>query len=110
MTVRFTEASDAARLGILDTARQKVETRYRYNHDARQGTGFRMDPETPPPTEHILRPHHVALLTIFILTFKTFHSTTLPSPFILHLYRLLLNEVSEVGILIYDYLSSQRFL
>ncbi|KAF8350736.1 hypothetical protein F5887DRAFT_940689 [Amanita rubescens] len=56
-----------------------------------------MDPESPPPTEHILRPHHVALLTIFILTFKTFHSTTLPSPFILHLYRLLLNEVSEHG-------------
>lgn len=58
-----------------------------------------MDPDTPPPTEHILRPHHIALLTIFVLTFKTFHATTLPSPFTLHLYRLLLNETSEVGIL-----------
>ncbi|KAF8741003.1 hypothetical protein AX14_006207 [Amanita brunnescens Koide BX004] len=56
-----------------------------------------MDPDTPPPTEHILRPHHVALLTIYVLTFKTFHATTLPSPFTLHLYRLLLNETSEVA-------------
>ncbi|KAF8636546.1 hypothetical protein AX17_003358 [Amanita inopinata Kibby_2008] len=56
-----------------------------------------MEPDVPPPTEHVLRPHHVALLTIFILTFKTFHSAALPSPFILHLYRLLLNEVSEVA-------------
>jgi hypothetical protein len=108
MTVGFTEASDAARLGILDTGREKVETRYCYQ--SRRATKKFMDPESPPPTEHILRPHHVALLTIFILTFKTFHSTTLPSPFILHLYRLLLNEVSEVGILIYDYLSFQRSL
>ena len=69
-----------------------------------------MDPDTPPPTEHILRPHHVALLTIYVLTFKTFHATTLPSPFTLHLYRLLLNETSEVGILYYVYLDSQRFL
>ncbi|KAK2466948.1 hypothetical protein APHAL10511_001206 [Amanita phalloides] len=55
-----------------------------------------MDPDSPPPTEHVLRPHHIALLTIFVLAFKTFHSATLPSPFTLHLYRLLLNEASEV--------------
>ncbi|KIL69717.1 hypothetical protein M378DRAFT_68525 [Amanita muscaria Koide BX008] len=56
-----------------------------------------MEPEAPPPTEHVLRPHHVALLSIFILTFKTFHSTALPAPFVLHVYRLLLSEVSEVA-------------
>jgi anaphase-promoting complex subunit 5 len=56
-----------------------------------------MEHEAPPPTEHVLRPHHVALLSIFILIFKTFHSGALPPPFTLHVYRLLLSEVSEVG-------------
>lgn len=51
----------------------------------------------PPPTEHILRPHHVGLLTILILTFKELDLKTIPSPFTLHLYRELLNEISEVS-------------
>lgn len=48
-----------------------------------------------PPADHILRPHHFALLSIFVLAFKEFETTPLPSPFLLHVYRLLLNEVSE---------------
>ena len=51
--------------------------------------------DVPPPTEHILRPHHVGLLTILILTFKEPDSKSIPSPFTLHLYRELLNEISE---------------
>lgn len=89
MTVGLTAESDAARLGIFNSVRENYVKR----------VASIMDPDTPPPTEHILRPHHIALLTIFVLTFKTFHATTLPSPFTLHLYRLLLNETSEVGIL-----------
>ncbi|CAK5277710.1 unnamed protein product [Mycena citricolor] len=49
-----------------------------------------------PPTEHVLRAHHVGLLTLFSLTFKEFEGK-LPPAFLLHIYRLLLNEVSEVA-------------
>ncbi|KAJ7470732.1 hypothetical protein FB451DRAFT_1254671 [Mycena latifolia] len=49
-----------------------------------------------PPTEHVLRPHHVGLLTLFILTFKEYEGK-LPSTFLLHIYRVLLNEVVEVA-------------
>jgi anaphase-promoting complex subunit 5 len=52
--------------------------------------------DTPPPTEHVLRPHHVGLLTVFMLALKEFESRTLPPPFMIHIYRVLLNEVSEV--------------
>lgn len=54
--------------------------------------------EAPPPTNHILRPHHIDLLAIFLLLFKEF-DTKLPSPFTLHAYRVLLNEVSEARLL-----------
>ncbi|KAJ7709939.1 armadillo-type protein [Mycena rosella] len=49
-----------------------------------------------PPTDHVLRPHHVGLLTLFILTFKEFEGK-LPPTFLLHIYRVLLNEVVEVA-------------
>ncbi|KAJ7097958.1 hypothetical protein B0H15DRAFT_823591 [Mycena belliarum] len=49
-----------------------------------------------PPTEHALRPHHVGLLTLFILTFKEYEGK-LPPTFLLHIYRVLLNEVAEVA-------------
>ncbi|KAJ7452459.1 hypothetical protein B0H11DRAFT_2073533 [Mycena galericulata] len=49
-----------------------------------------------PPTDHVLRPHHVGLLTLFILTFKEYEGK-LPPMFLLHIYRVLLNEVVEVA-------------
>ncbi|KAJ6496647.1 hypothetical protein C8R47DRAFT_349617 [Mycena vitilis] len=54
--------------------------------------------ESPPgpPTDHVLRPHHVGLLTLFILTFKEYEGK-LPPTFLLHIYRVLLNEVAEVA-------------
>jgi anaphase-promoting complex subunit 5 len=52
--------------------------------------------EAPPPTNHILRPHHIDLLAVFLLLFKEYEPK-LPSPFTLHVYRVLLNEVSEVA-------------
>ncbi|KAG5643475.1 hypothetical protein DXG03_000863 [Asterophora parasitica] len=51
--------------------------------------------DAPPPTEHVLRPHHVGLLTILMLAFKEPESKTIPPPFLLHLYRILLHEISE---------------
>ncbi|KAF7363413.1 ANAPC5 domain-containing protein [Mycena sanguinolenta] len=54
------------------------------------------EPVAPPPTDHILRAHHVGLLTLFILTFKEYEGK-LPSTFHLHILRVLLNEVVEVA-------------
>ncbi len=56
-----------------------------------------MDANTKPVAhQHILRPHHVVLLTLFMLVFREYDSKSLPQPFLLHIYRLLMNEVSEV--------------
>ncbi|KDQ60855.1 hypothetical protein JAAARDRAFT_31853 [Jaapia argillacea MUCL 33604] len=49
-----------------------------------------------PPTSHILRPHHIGLLTIFMLAFKEYENRKLPPAFVLHLYRVLMFETSEV--------------
>ncbi|KAJ3556968.1 hypothetical protein NP233_g11854 [Leucocoprinus birnbaumii] len=52
--------------------------------------------DVPPPTEHVVRPHHIGLLSILSLAFKDGQYKEFPSPFTLHLYRCLLNEISEV--------------
>jgi hypothetical protein len=57
--------------------------------------------EAPPPTNHILRPHHIDLLALFLLLFKEYE-TKLPPPFTLHVYRVLLNEVSEACLFTLD--------
>lgn len=44
---------------------------------------------------HVLRPHHVSLLMIMMCVFKEMHRK-LPAAFLLHVYRILLREVSEV--------------
>ncbi|KAH9934779.1 uncharacterized protein B0H18DRAFT_978208 [Fomitopsis serialis] len=52
-----------------------------------------------PPIKHILRPHHINLLVIVVLAFQTFDHAPdgpLPAPFMLHLYRILIRELSEV--------------
>ena len=57
-----------------------------------------------PPAKHILRPHHVNLLSIIVLAFGTFEGTPdgpLPAPFLLHLYRILIRELSEVRLLLH---------
>jgi len=51
----------------------------------------------PPPTDHVLRPHHITLLIILSTAFKDLVIQKLPKPFALHIHRVLLNEVSEVG-------------
>ncbi|KAF8077980.1 hypothetical protein FPV67DRAFT_1463707 [Lyophyllum atratum] len=53
--------------------------------------------DAPPPTEHVLRPHHVSLLTILMITFKEPDNRKIPPSFLLHLFRILLNEISEVS-------------
>lgn len=52
--------------------------------------------DAPPPTYHTLKPHHIDLLAILRLLFKEYE-TKLPSTFTLHVYRVLLNGVSEVS-------------
>lgn len=54
-------------------------------------------PGTPPPVHHVLRPHHIDLIAIFLLVFKEFHGNLSPD-FLLFIYRFLLFEVSEVGV------------
>jgi hypothetical protein len=50
----------------------------------------------PPPTDHILRPHHITLLIVLSAAFKDLIIQKLPKPFALHIHRFILNEVSEV--------------
>ncbi|KAJ2921903.1 hypothetical protein H1R20_g15188, partial [Candolleomyces eurysporus] len=52
--------------------------------------------DAPPPTEHILRPHHLVLLSILMITFKDLEIKKFPPDFAIHLLRILLNEVAEV--------------
>jgi len=52
--------------------------------------------DVPPPTDHAVRPHHIGLLVILSLAFKDVQHKDFPPPFTLHLYRCLLNEISEV--------------
>jgi len=55
--------------------------------------------DAPPPTDHVVRPHHIGLLAILSLAFKDAQHKDFPPPFTLHLYRCLLNEISEVLLL-----------
>ncbi|EIN07406.1 hypothetical protein PUNSTDRAFT_105115 [Punctularia strigosozonata HHB-11173 SS5] len=50
----------------------------------------------PPPQKHVLRPHEMLLLVVILCTFKEFEGKGLPPAFVLHLYRFLTREVSEV--------------
>ncbi|GBE82222.1 predicted protein [Sparassis crispa] len=49
-----------------------------------------------PPRGHVLRPHHILLLRIIVSAFQVYEEPPLPPPFLLHLYRLILNEIAEV--------------
>lgn len=54
-----------------------------------------------PPTNHVLRPHHISLLVIFMIAFKDMKEMDqkLLSPaFLLHMYRMLLSETAEACI------------
>ncbi|KAJ2916044.1 hypothetical protein MD484_g4376, partial [Candolleomyces efflorescens] len=52
--------------------------------------------DAPPPTEHILRPHHLVLLSILMITFKDLEIKKFPPDFAIHLLRILLNEAAEL--------------
>lgn len=53
--------------------------------------------EAPPPSDHVLRPHHITLLTILMMAFKDLEIKKFPAPYSLHIHRVLLNEISEVA-------------
>lgn len=52
--------------------------------------------EAPPPTDHVLRPHHISLLIILSAAFKDLDIQKAPSEILLHIHRVLLNEIAEV--------------
>jgi len=53
--------------------------------------------ESPrPPSNFVLRPHHVALCALFVFAYKDVDSKRYTPAFQLYLHRLLLDEVSEV--------------
>lgn len=49
-----------------------------------------------PPTSHTLRPHHLQIVKLLLLVFHKYGDERLPPPFVLHMYRVLLAEISEV--------------
>lgn len=51
-----------------------------------------------PTSSHILKPHHLQLVRILDLTFRKYAKLALPPMFLLHMYRVLMVEVSEVTI------------
>jgi hypothetical protein len=55
--------------------------------------------DAPPLTDHVLRPHHVMLLSILMIAYKDLKIKKLPAPFALHLHRVLLNEIAEARML-----------
>ncbi|TFK29908.1 hypothetical protein FA15DRAFT_187068 [Coprinopsis marcescibilis] len=52
--------------------------------------------DVPPAAQHVLRPHHVVLLSVLMIAFKDHEINKLPPAFALHIHRILLNEVAEV--------------
>ncbi|KAH6918616.1 hypothetical protein BKA70DRAFT_1247713 [Coprinopsis sp. MPI-PUGE-AT-0042] len=55
-------------------------------------------PPSLPPTQWVLKPHHLVLLAFLMATWKDLDIKKLPSPFAIHLQRTLLHEISEVTI------------
>ncbi|KAH9484303.1 hypothetical protein JR316_0003784 [Psilocybe cubensis] len=65
--------------------------------DSAQPPGPPLEVEAPPPADHVIRPHHIGLLTVLMVAFRNSSIKDFPSPFALHLLRVLLNEISEVA-------------
>lgn len=59
--------------------------------------------EVPPPADHVIRPHHITLLTVLMMAFKDLAIKKFPPPYALHLHRVLLNEISEVCLNFYGF-------
>ncbi|KAJ3479190.1 hypothetical protein NLI96_g9229 [Meripilus lineatus] len=49
-----------------------------------------------PPTSHTLQPHHLQVLKLLSLVYHKYSDDQLPANFILHVYRVVLAEISEV--------------
>jgi len=52
--------------------------------------------DAPPPTDHVLRPHHITLLSVLMMAFKDLEIKRFPSQFALHIHQTLLTEIAEV--------------
>jgi len=56
--------------------------------------------DIPPPADHVIRPHHIAVLTILMMAFKDLDIKNFPREYSLHIQRVLLNEISEVCVVL----------
>jgi anaphase-promoting complex subunit 5 len=63
-----------------------------------------------PPTSFVLRPHHVELLKVFSTAFQELREQKFPPQYLLHLYRVLMQEVAEVHIFISSLTSKSNAL
>ena len=53
--------------------------------------------EEVPPTCFVIRPHHIQNLMIIGVVFQEFRSQKIPPQFMIHVYRLLMQEIAEVS-------------
>lgn len=54
-----------------------------------------------PPATFVLRPHHIEILKVFAVAFQELREQKLPNQYMLHVYRVLMQEVSEVHYVCY---------
>jgi len=53
--------------------------------------------EEVPPTCFVIRPHHIQNLMIIGVVFQEFKDQKIPPQFVIHVYRLLMQEIAEVS-------------
>lgn len=54
--------------------------------------------EEVPPTCFVIRPHHIQNLMIIGVVFQEFKNQKIPPQFMVHVYRLLMQEIAEVSV------------
>jgi len=53
--------------------------------------------EEIPPTCFVIRPHHIQNLMVIGIVFQEFRNQKIPPQFMIHVYRLLMQEIAEVS-------------
>jgi anaphase-promoting complex subunit 5 len=53
--------------------------------------------EEVPPTCFVIKPHHIQNLMIIGVVFQEFKNHKIPPQFMIHVYRLLMQEIAEVS-------------
>ncbi|PPR03777.1 hypothetical protein CVT24_007495 [Panaeolus cyanescens] len=53
--------------------------------------------EESPSNDHVIRPHHISILSILMVAFKDLEIKKFPNDYALHIYRVLLSEIAQVA-------------